>query len=180
MEREHAETIAKMMDEVIRNRRGASIFPGGVASNLGTIWINEIEKFDDAALATQAVAALYIAAPIQGREERPPTPAELREMYRKLELDAREAVPAIEEGDFVRDLPSWVKGWVVARVRHNDYRVWPQQRPGYDAQQTEHYDTRTHVWPDHEPMPPDQQEAYEAEGAPMTAEDFSTMMGYVP
>lgn len=165
MKPEDADTILPMLDEVIRSRFGTTLFPGGIPSNLAVIWKRELMKFDDAALATQAIAAIY-SAPFEGKPK-PPTPADVREMYRKLAQDARMKVPALPEPPG-EGMPPWVKGWAVARFRHGDLRVWPQQKPGYDSLQRTSAATRTHVWPDQEPLPEPDQAKYEAEGANLT------------
>lgn len=168
MNPEDVDTILPMLDEVIRSRFGSTLFPGGSPSNLAIVWKNELVKLDDAALATQAIAALY-GEPQEGRPK-PPTPADVRAMYRKLEKDRRMAVPALPETKYVRDIPQWVKTWVAAR-RHNDFRVLPEQKPGYDSLQTQEPGHRTYVWPDQVPMPPEQAAVYEAEGATLSAAD---------
>jgi hypothetical protein len=110
------------------------------------------------------------------RQREIPTIADLRHMILAVEADRRAKEPSPPEVEFVRDLPNWVKGWAVARFRHRDLRVWPQQKPGFDAQQTEHSSTRSHIWGDQEPMPADLREAYETEGSQMTAADIAMMI----
>lgn len=174
MERTDAETIARMLDEVIRNRRGAGLFPSGVPTNLALIWINEISKLEDASIATLVVAELYVG----GDSERLPTPADFKSVYRAI-VDSKKPVVKEIETTFAREYPAWVKGWCVARFRHKDWRTWPQQKPGYDRQQTEHPSTRAHVWPDQEMMPPDMQAQYEQEGAFLRAADVMKLVGAV-
>lgn len=110
------------------------------------------------------------------RQRELPTIADFRSMINHVVADERANTPAIEEAEFVRNMPAWFKGWAVARFRHRDFRVWPQQRPGYDSQQIEHWDTRTHVWAEQELMPDEFQQQYEDEAAPMSAEDISAMI----
>jgi hypothetical protein len=175
VDRNDADTIARMLDDVIRNRRGASIFPGGIVSNLGVIWINEIEKLDDAAVATQAVAALFVES-----QDRLPTPADLKAAYRQAAYRQIEqaAQPAVEEAEFVRELPMWVKGWLVARAQ-GDMRVWPEQKPGYDLIQREYVHDRTYVWGEQEPMPDAEQEEWEKKAAALSAAQVEKLMAGV-
>lgn len=151
MKRSEATTIVIILDDVIRGRRGTTLFPkgtDGVPSNLGVLWIDEIEKIEDAAMATQAAVALFTETTDV------PTPVDYRAALKKLEADARMKTPTLAEREFVREIPTWVKRWVVARAA-NDMRVFPEQKPGYDALQTQEPGHRTYVWPDQEPMPAD-------------------------
>jgi len=170
-----ARKITEMLDEVIRNRRGAALFPGGIATNIAELWITEIHKIGDAELATEAVAAMFITLP----QDRQPSPADLRELVQKLRRDRRDSRPALDE-PWVREPPRWVKGWLTARYRHNDMRVWPQQKPGYDAILREHPHTRAHVWADEHPVTPEDAERYEAEGEKLTATQAAALLGGLP
>ncbi len=172
MKRSEATDIARILDDIIRGRRGTSLFPNGTdgpPSNLGVMWIDEIEKIDDASLATAAAVALFTDT------TEPPTPRDYREALRKLRTDARMKAPALPEAEFKRELPAWVKGWLVARSL-GDTRVWPQQKPGYDAIQTQNPAFRAYVWPDQEPMPDDQQFFYEERGLSMDAEQIDKLL----
>lgn len=61
-------------------------------------------------------------------------------------------------------MPAWVRGWCVSRVRHRDFRVWPEQREFLEG----------------EPMPSDVCNTYMVEGADLPVEQlFKTMIGTV-
>ncbi len=151
MKRSEATDIARILDDIIRGRRGSTLFPNGTdgtPSNLGVLWIDEIEKIEDASLATAAAVALFTDT------TDPPTPTDYRHALRKLRTEARMKAPAISEREFARDIPTWVKRWVIARA-NNDLRVFPEQKTGYDSLQTENPSARTYVWPEQVPMPAD-------------------------
>jgi hypothetical protein len=134
-----------------------------------TAW-TEFLKEQDVDLA----AAAYVKLRDSQRDR--PTIADLRKMIVKIEVDRKMAQPAIEEAPYVREVPSWVKAWIVARYRHRDFRVLPEQKPGYDTLQTSEPHFRTYVWPDQEPMPAEQAAVYAAEGAGLSVEDvFHTL-----
>jgi hypothetical protein len=170
MKRAEAVTVVKMLDDVVRSRRGAALYIADTPTSLALIWITEIEKIEDAELATRAVAQLFTTT----REL--PTPLDFREIVKKLQQDARDTRPAIEEGVWARTPPRWVKGWLVARHRHHDMRVWPQQKPGYDAMLKEHPHTRTHVWAEQQQISPEDAERYEAEGDKLSPEQLRTLL----
>ena len=68
-------------------------------------------------------------------------------------------------------LDPWVAGWCVARYKHGDTRVLPQQKPGYDTLQLQNPSYRTYVWPDQQHMDAETAAAYVTEGAGLTAAD---------
>jgi hypothetical protein len=83
-------------------------------------------------------------------------------------------MPYIEHGKL--QPPAWIRTWIISRYRHRDFRVLPEQKPGYDTLQTHEPHFRTYVWPDQEPMPQDQAAVYAAEGAGLSVEDvFHTL-----
>ncbi len=73
-------------------------------------------------------------------------------------------------------LQPWVKGWAVARYRHDDMRVFPQQKPGYDTAQIANEHHRTYVWSEQEPMPQEDIDRYIAEGATLTINQVFALM----
>jgi len=77
---------------------------------------------------------------------------------------------------FVIDLAPWIKGWAVARYRHGDFRVFPEQRSAYDSHQIANPSHRTYVWPDHEMIDPESAAKYIEEGAPLKVADIFGMM----
>lgn len=72
--------------------------------------------------------------------------------------------------------PPWVKGWAVARYRHGDTRVFPEQRAGYDTAQIANPHSRTYVWSEQVLMPEEDAERYIAEGASLTTEQVFTLI----
>lgn len=162
--------IVGMLDEVIRSRKGAALFPGGVATNLAIVWIKEVERFHDPAIATRAVADLFSAS-----GERPPTVADLKEAYRAIAKQRLAARPQIEEQEFVRELENWLKGWLVARAE-GDERVWPEQKIGYDELQSANHTYKTYIWPEQEEMPDEMRFEYERRGEKLTAAEAGRML----
>ena len=106
-----------------------------------------------------------------------PTIADFRGMILAIEADNRTATPSIEEAEYVRELPSWIKGWTVSRYKHSDMRVWPEQRLGYDSIQRYNSGFRTYVWPDQEPMPAEEMAKYVAEGNTLSVDDVFAIVG---
>ena len=135
-----------------------------------TAWTDFL-KTRDVEMATKAYLHLRDAQP-----ERPVI-ADLRNMIVKFEVDRRMSLPAIEEPGFVREIDPWVFAWCVARYKHGDLRILPQQKSGYDALQGENPYYRTYVWPDQEHMDADAVAAYQAEGAGLTAADVFRLIG---
>ncbi len=106
----------------------------------------------DAALATAAVARAVKELDYY------PKVATLRELVRIERALADPEPPADRMAsvpEFKRDIPHWVKRWVVAR-RHGDMRVLPEQKVGYDSLQRDDPSSRAYVWPDQTIMPADQ------------------------
>lgn len=123
----------------------------------------------DAVLTTRAVAAAVQAVKFR------PSVAELREyvnIERRLsEPDSpRPELPSIE-------MPRWVKGWFVARFRHDDWRAWPEQHSGFTRLQAENPRDRSYVWTDQEEMPEEERMRYEEEGASVPVSALMRMIG---
>ena len=74
-------------------------------------------------------------------------------------------------------LDPWIAGWCVARYKHGDRRVMPQQKPGYDYLQTMNPHFRTYVFPDQQHMDAESVAAYQQEGAGLTAADVFRLIG---
>lgn len=106
-----------------------------------------------------------------------PTIADFRGMIIAIEADQRAAMPKIEESEYARDLPSWVKGWATARYKHKDFRAWPEQKRGYDSIQIGNSGFRTYVWPDQEMMPAEEIAKYTAEGSELSVQDIFGLIG---
>ena len=113
------------------------------------------------------------------RDSQPERPviSDIRKMIVKLEVDRRMAQPAVEEVEFVRELDPWVIAWCLARYKHGDMRVLPQQKPGFDTLQLHNPSFRTYVWPDQQHMDAESVAAYQAEGAGLTAADVFRLIG---
>jgi hypothetical protein len=93
------EQALRMLDEVIRGRRGTSIFrEDGELTNIGTLWKQEIEKVGDPELAWKAVAALFTDTPA----DRIPTITDyrgfVREFRRAAERDRETEATALDPG----------------------------------------------------------------------------------
>lgn len=81
-----------------------------------------------------------------------------------------------DRGPISPEVAPWVKGWAVARYRHKDFRVFIQQKIGYDSHQIANPSYRTYVWPDQELMPPEDVARYIEEGSPLKAADIVSMI----
>jgi len=123
----------------------------------------------DVLLASEAVKRVC------GRQRERATIADIRQMVVAVASDRLAAAPALPEPQFTRELPGWVKGWLIGRSRR-DYRVWPEQKPGYDSLQREHSGTRTHVWPEQNLMPAEDRAKYETEGAHLSASQIGSLL----
>lgn len=139
------------------------------------------ETMDAYAYALEPLDARYATQAVLRAErelEFYPKIATLRELIR-IEKALSAPEPPADRMDhvpeFKRELPSWVKGWLVARAA-GDMRVWPQQKPGYDEIQTENPGYRSHVWPEQEQMPGEEQAAYEHEGRALDATALNRLM----
>ncbi len=173
MKHEDAVTIVGIISDVITSRRGASLFPNGkadVPSNLGAIWIDVVEKYpeEDAELATRAAVEL-----MTGMTDIP-TVIDFKGALQKLRNDQRMKIPALPEPDFKRELPSWVKGKLVAFSR-DDYRVWPEQKSGYDYLQLMNPGSRDYIWGEQEQMPGDDRLKYIEQGGRLSSEDLGKL-----
>jgi hypothetical protein len=163
-----------MLDDVVRGRRGASLFRDGEPTTLGTLWAGQIRNVGDADVATQAVVDLFTTTPF----EHIPTPSDYKAAVRKIRADRRLPEPA-EDLEWKREMPRWAKGWLVARFIHRDPRSWPEQRTGFDALLRGQPYTRTYVWADQEEMPPEAREQYETEGEALSADRLDELFAKV-
>jgi hypothetical protein len=177
MTRDDAITIAEMVNEVQKGRRGPELFVEGKTTNIGEIWIGLLMEEDDAGLATQAIVHLYSEKTPEVGRLRPVSPADYKDVLRMLRK--LNAPPAVEEAEFEREMEPWVKGWVVARIQQSDYRVWPQQKVGYDELQLENPYQRDYVWGEQTMMPEEKQREYEAAGAGLTAAQVGALVASI-
>lgn len=90
--------------------------------------------------------------------------------------DDPEPVEDMDRGAFEIEIPPWIKGWAVARYRHNDGRSFPEQRLGYDSHQINNPSAKTYIWPEQEKMPHEKAMAYIEEGAPLTVDEIFGMI----
>jgi len=141
------------------------------------IWVNEMLPFDS---LTAAAAILKV----RDRQRDRPTVGDIRRVIIEIEASKpqspgapREQPRQESEGEYVRDLSGWIKGWAVARYKHGDMRVWPEQRLGYDSIQRYNSGHRTYVWPDQEKMPEEQMAEYTAEGLRLSVDDVFGLIG---
>jgi len=138
----------------------ANTWPGNVWSHASLeAYANGIQNWDAEATMKAVTRAVQEC-------EFYPKVSVLREFYR---IEKRLAEPDLPIERALADTPSrlmpaWVKGWTVARVRHKDMRVWPEQQGLVEG----------------EMMPSDVCNGYmsEAEGLPIDAL-FKTMIGDV-
>ena len=139
---ESVNEVLRMLDEVVRNRRGTSLFQNGKPTNICLLWKSEIEKTGDAEIATKAIAALYSELPFDVL----PTPQAYREVVQRIRRDRRPIEPVAQEKK--TKLAFWVKRWAAARFlyehfgRERDMRPFPEQADYID--------------PTKERMPPDE------------------------
>jgi len=168
-------TIMEMLDDVIRNRKGTSLFNADRSlTNIGSLWAQEVEAVNDPALATEAVAGLFIEATF----EHVPTVSEFQDQVRRkrrLQREAAQARAQVKGLPLPTDMPEWAPAKLLAMAA-GDYRVWPEQRPGYDANQREYPFFRTYVWGEQELMPIEQREVYEEKMAGLTIAERLSLM----
>jgi hypothetical protein len=86
----------------------------------------------------------------------------------------------VQEGDGLPTdpVPEWVKGKMVALV-NSDFRVWPEQEPGYAHMHGEH-GGETYLWPKQIPMPPEERESYEGLGMDLNPEKIARILSTAP
>lgn len=175
MKHEDAVTIAGIISDIIVSRKGQgqSLFPegkDGTPSNLGVIWIDQIMKVPDQETEMATRAAIDLMA----YTTTAPMPTDFHSMLRKIKRDARMAMPGLPEAEFARELPAWVKGWMIAFTR-SDTRAWPEQKPGADYLQRSNPFYRTYVWSEQEMMPEEDRLRYMDEGRNLTTDDFQRL-----
>jgi hypothetical protein len=119
---------------------------------------------------------MFMASQSPDGKQRAITPADFRGAMRNLRQNRSISTPALPESRFVREMPAWTKGWLIARYADGDMRVWPEQKEGYDQMQREHPYERTYVWGEQEIMPPDERAKYEERGSRLTAEQIAKLI----
>lgn len=138
----------------------------------------------DAMLPFDSISAAAAILKVGDRQRDRPTIGDIRRAI--IEIDAamasrdsgdRESSGSDTEGQYVRDLPAWIKGWAVGRYKHGDMRVWPEQRLGYDSIQRYNSGFRTYVWPDQEGMPEDKMAEYAAAGEKLSVDQVFGLIG---
>lgn len=88
-----------------------------------------------------------------------------------------ERISPFDEVDASFEIPPWVRGWAVARYHHKDFRVFSEEKSGYDTAQIANARYRTYVWGEQEPMPSEDAERYIAEGALLSNAEIFALMG---
>lgn len=131
---------------------------------------DEMAAYANGLMRYEASVCVAAVAAAQQKLMYRPSVAELREFYDLERAKTRAATPIVEP-EHPNAIPAWVKTKVAA-LRNNDFRVLPQQKPGYDSLQRAHPHYRTYVWPDQTPMPPEQEAVYAEQGAALTAKDI--------
>lgn len=163
MTREAAVEITTMID------RHWNLYLFAAGQTGAQLWIDYLMKQDDVEKTMRAVVLL------SERMKEKPTVSDLRGMLANLYTQEQATSPALPEPKYERELPGWVKGWIVAYAK-GDKRVWPQQKLGYDQLQREHDTHRTYVWPEQEQMPEAEREAYEQMGARLEPQRIAAMI----
>lgn len=134
----------------------------------------ERQAWADAMLPFDSMSAAAAILKVRDRQRDRPTIGDIRRVI--IQIEAEKSPVATLDGDheseYVRDLPSWIKGWAVSRYKHGDMRVWPEQRLGYDSLQRYNPGFRTYVWPDQEMMPSEEMARYAAEGSKLSVSDL--------
>lgn len=170
-------TIVEMVDAMNRGRYAPAMVVEGQIRNVGVLWAQELEDVD-AVLATETIAALFNSTS-SFDNPRPITIRDFKEVLGKIEHDRRMAQPALEEPEWVREMPAWVKGWALARSR-GETRVWPQQKEGYDHLQGWNMWNRTYIWGEQgEVMPEEARQVYEERAAKLDADAFDLVFAGV-
>lgn len=135
----------------------------------------ERQAWADAMLPFDSMSAAAAILKVRDRQRDRPTIGDIRRVI--IEIDAAMASDDVRgesaaDGQYVRDLPDWIKGWAVSRYKHGDMRVWPEQRLGYDSLQRYNSGFRTYVWPDQEMMPSEEMAKYVTEGSKLSVSDL--------
>ncbi len=138
-----------------------------------TMWVRFFESWDDVDLAMKGVLR-YVH-----NETKPPMIADIRQTIKAIQTARAAATPKVEQRWSQDEFPAWVKTWAVARFKHGDTRTLPQQKQGYDQLQRDNPKDRAYVWPDQEPMPPEDQQKYAAEGKDLKPEQVAALIQQV-
>ena len=143
------------------------------------VWTpDEMETYGLALLDLDAALTVKAVAKAHRTEKFRPTVAVIREYVREEQRQkAFLSKPSFLGLEELIELQPWVKGWAVARYRHGDMRVFPQQKAAYDALQTDNPYHRDYVWPDQEHMDAESAAAYQVEGAGLSAADVFRLIG---
>ena len=141
------------------------------------VWtVDETEAYAHGIVDLNAADVTLAVVAAHRTEKYRPAVAVVRE-YAAVERRKRLAAARPPEPTFDREPPRWAAGWGIARYRDDDWRVWPEQKPGYDFIQEQYPWAKTHVWPDQELMPDDVRERYESEGAALTVVQLAELIG---
>ena len=137
------------------------------------VWTpDEMERYGLALLDLDAALTAKAVAKAHRTEKFRPSVAVIREYVREEQRQqtflSKPSFLGLEEQT---ELQPWIRTWVIARVRHKDFRVLPEQKEGYDTLQRDNPYHRDYVWPDQEHMDAGSVAAYQAEGAGLTAAD---------
>jgi len=92
--------------------------------------LTELQKkiWRETALPQDAGVAFTVIMGLTKTEKFRPALIDYRADYRRA---LRNQTPVFTPPVAREDMPSWVRGWEIAR-RQGDFRFWPEQKPGYD------------------------------------------------
>jgi len=143
------------------------------------VWTpGEMESYALALLDLDAALTVKAVAKAHRTEKFRPAVAVVREYVREEQRQqmflSKPSFLGLEEQT---ELQPWVRTWVIARVRHKDFRVLPEQKAGYDTLQVDNPYHRSYVFPDQEMMNAETVAAYQAEGAGLSAADVFRLIG---
>lgn len=108
-----------------------------------TRWLEFFESQED------ATAMMVVLQKVAARQRDRVTISDVKKALIRLAPS-----PEAESEEFVREIPTWVKIWLVARA-NGDTRVLAEQERGYNFMQVDYPFGRTYVWPEQELMPDD-------------------------
>lgn len=175
MKESEAIEIITMIDSMNRARDPyiPAMVVSGELKNLGQLWAAELAD-RDAAVATEAVVALYTAT-ASWEKSRPVTPKDFTDAVRRIEAKRRaDSAPALPEAQFERKTPGWVRGKLLALAK-KDARVWPEQKPGYDSLQRAYPLHRTYVWSEQVAISEEEREQYTETARKLTSPQFANV-----
>jgi len=170
MERERVESFTAEVVETINSTFRMDMDEYARAS--WSRFIRDEVKTDDRLVSLMAVAMWDMVKNNPNR----PTISDLRRYFYKAQAD--NPLPKEEVALPSETVPEWVKRKIVALV-NSDFRVWPEQEPGYAYLHGEH-GGETYLWPRQTPMPPEDRTSYEGLGMDLNPEKIARILSTAP